>query len=70
MLGCFSIKAEKFYCTNCQLGLPMLNPNVVFCAGSFSHHAVDMHSLSEYYNLYGYILSFPKCFSSPLVALL
>ena len=32
----------------------MLNLYVVICAGSFSHHAVDMPSLCEYYDLYGF----------------
>ena len=30
----------------------MLNFYVVICAVSLSHHAVDMHSLWEYYYLY------------------
>ena len=31
----------------------MLSLYVVNHAGSFSHQAVDLHSLSEYYDLYG-----------------
>ena len=31
----------------------MLNLYVVILAGSFSRHAVDIHSLCECYNLYG-----------------
>ena len=31
----------------------MLKLNVVICAGWFSPHAGDMHSLCEYYDLYG-----------------
>ena len=31
----------------------MLNVYVVIHAGSFSHHAVDMSSLCEFYDLYG-----------------
>ena len=33
----------------------MLNLYVAFYAGLFSHHAVDLHSPCEYYDLYGYI---------------
>ena len=40
-----------------ELSQLMLNLYVLSYAGSFLRHAVDMHSLCEYYDLYGVLQS-------------
>ena len=47
MLGCFVTKASEFLMKNVQLSQLLLNLYAVMHARSFSHHAVDMHSLCE-----------------------